>query len=163
MFDFPAGFLKRIGADDVRNIEILKRLMAECDEGRRVLLFGCSVEQSQFFTALLLYFGYSAAHVDGTTSKARRRGIIHQFRTGNLQVLSNYGVLTTGFDAPNTDVVMIARPTASPVLYSQMIGRGLRGPAIGGTARCKLIDVRDNILGFGNQERVYELFRDYFE
>jgi len=44
-----------------------------------------------------------------------------------------------------------------------MIGRGLRGPAIGGTSRCKLIDVRDNIIGFGNQERVYDLFQDYFE
>jgi DNA repair protein RadD len=163
MLDFPPGFLKRVGADDVRNLEILKRLMSECEEGRRVLVFACSIDQSKFITAMLLYFGHAAAHVDGQTSKARRRDVIEQFRSGTVQVLSNYGVLSTGFDAPSTDAVLIARPTASPVLYSQMIGRGLRGPAIGGTAKCKLIDVRDNIVGFGNQERVYDLFEEYFD
>lgn len=161
-FDFPAGFLRQVGADDVRNIEILKRLIKECDEQRRVLLFATSVEQSKFFAALLMYLDIMAAHVDGQTSKARRSELIEAFRTGELQVLCNYGVLSTGFDAPNTDVVVIARPTASPVLYSQMIGRGLRGPAIGGTDTCKFIDVRDNIVGFGNADRVYNLFEEYF-
>lgn len=163
MLDFPPGFLKRVGGDDARNLEILKRLIREVKAGRRILMFACSIEQSKFITAMLLYFGHAAAHVDGQTSKSRRREVIEQFRTGEVRVLSNYGVLSTGFDAPNTDVVMIARPTASPVLYSQMIGRGLRGPAIGGTARCKMIDVRDNIIGFGNQERVYDLFEEYFD
>jgi DNA repair protein RadD len=163
MLDFPPGFLKRVGADDVRNLEILRRLLSECEAGRRILVFACSIEQSKFLTAMLLYFEQEAAHIDGTTSKSRRREIIEQFRNGDIRVLCNYAVLSTGFDAPSTDVVMIARPTASPVLYSQMIGRGLRGPAIGGTARCKLIDVRDNIIGFGHQERVYDLFQDYFE
>lgn len=163
MLDFPPDFLKRVGGDDVRNLEILKRLITEAEAGRRILVFACSIEQSRFITAMLLYFGYAAAHVDGQTSKSRRRDVIAQFRTGEIRILSNYGVLTTGFDAPNTDVVMIARPTTSPVLYSQMIGRGLRGPAIGGTPRCKLIDVRDNIVGFGNQERVYDLFEEYFD
>ena len=71
-------------------------------------------------------------------------------------------MLTTGFDAPNTDAVMITRPTNSPVLYSQMIGRGLRGPLIGGTEFCKMIDVRDNIGEFGDADTVYEIFEDYW-
>jgi DNA repair protein RadD len=162
-FDFPVGFLKRVGADDVRNLEIMKKLIQECESSKRVLLFAASVDQSKFFAALLLYLGYNAGHVDGQTSKQRRREVIDEFRSGRVQVLCNYGVLSTGFDAPNTDVVLIARPTASPVLYSQMIGRGLRGPAIGGTDTCKLIDVIDNIVGFGNQDRVYDLFNEYFD
>lgn len=161
-FDFPKGFLDKIAEDDVRNIEIMKKLMRECEEGKSVLFFACSVKHSQFITALLIYFGYAAAHVDGSTDSARRAEIIDHFRNGSLQVLSNFGVLSTGFDAPNTDVVFIARPTNSVVLYGQMIGRGLRGPAIGGTASCKLIDVRDNIIGFGDQDRVYRYFEDYW-
>lgn len=60
-------------------------------------------------------------------------------------MLCNYGVLTTGFDAPSVRCVVVARPTVSHVLYEQMIGRGLRGPAFGGTDQCLIIDVDDNI------------------
>ena len=66
------------------------------------------------------------------------------------------------FDYPNTDVVFISRPTKSVVLYSQMIGRGLRGPKIGGTEKCKIIDVKDHIEGFGDHEKVYNYFEEYW-
>ena len=83
-------------------------------------------------------------------------------KNSDLNILLNYGVLTTGFDAPKTDVVFIARPTASIVLYSQIIGRGLRGPNIGGTKECKIINVKDNIVGLPNYDKIYEYFDDYY-
>jgi hypothetical protein len=46
----------------------------------------------------------------------------------------NYGILTTGCDAPKTDVIVISRPVFRPVRYMQMVGRGLRGEKNGGTA-----------------------------
>ncbi len=162
-FDFPPSLLRTLGRSRVRNIEIARRLTDECERGSRVLFFGCSVKHSMFITSLLIYLGFRAEHVDGGTSRERRQAVIKGFREGGVQVLCNFGVLDTGFDAPNTDVVFIARPTASPVLYSQMIGRGLRGPAIGGTESCKIIDVRDNFVGFGSSERVYELFDEYWD
>ena len=67
------------------------------------------------------------------------------FKNKNLQVLCNDRLISTGFDAPKTDTIIIAKPTFSIVLYSQIIGRGLRGPEIGGTDYCKIIDVKDNI------------------
>jgi superfamily II DNA or RNA helicase len=161
-FDLPPGILKQIGSDDVRNVEILKRLQRECDTGSQIIFFACSVEHSRFITAMLLYLGYKAAHVDGQTSRSRRRGIIDDFKERRIQVICNFGVLSTGFDAPKTDLVFISRPTGSIVLYSQMVGRGLRGPAIGGTATCKIIDVKDNIQGFSDQEYMYAYFEDYF-
>lgn len=161
-FDIPKAVLERLGADDLRNVEIGKRLAELCEAGKRVLLFACSVAHSRFLTSLLLFQGYSAGHLDGFTAPARRRALISSFRQGRTQVLCNFGVLTTGFDAPRTDVVFVARPTASAVLYSQMIGRGLRGPAIGGTESCTIVDVRDNIVGFGDADSVYELFDEYW-
>ena len=71
-------------------------------------------------------------------------------------------MLATGFDAPKTDVVFIARPTDSIVLYSQIIGRGLRGPAIGGTEECLIINVADNIRGLPDFNEIYEHFDDYY-
>jgi DNA repair protein RadD len=160
--DLSATTLSRIASDDLRNIEILRRLCEEIDAGGRILFFGCSVEHSKFICALLTYRGVAAAHLDGATNKARRRALIADFRAGRVQVLCNYALLSTGFDAPKVDVVFIARPTQSLVLYSQMIGRGLRGPAIGGTQACRVVDVIDNIIGFSNENRVYNYFADYF-
>jgi len=66
-------------------------------------------------------------------------------------VLCNYGVLTTGFDAPKTSAVIIARPTKSLILYCQMVGRAMRGPTVGGSADCEVVTVVDSSLpGFGD-------------
>lgn len=161
-FDYPPGFLATIGSDDIRNIEILRKLISEANRGKRILFFACSVAHSRFIAAMLMYMSIRSGHIDGTTDKRTRAASLDSFRNGDIQVICNYGILSTGFDAPKIDVVFISRPTASVVLYSQMIGRGLRGPAIGGTEVCKLVDVKDNIVGFGDQDRVYEYFADYW-
>lgn len=162
-YDLPKGFLDRIGKDDVRNTEIVKRLEEEAKAGKRILFFATSLEQSKFISALLRFIGIPAAHVDGGTPRNQRMSVIEKFKDGDITVLCNYGVLSTGFDAPQTDVVFIARPTSSIVLYSQMIGRGLRGPAIGGTEHCKVIDVVDNIRDFSNENNVYSYFENYYK
>ena len=161
-FDFPPGLLERISLDDVRNLEIINKLKIECESNKNVIFFGGSVDQSKFICATLNFMGFKAEHVDGNTGRDRRRNIIQEFKDGKLNVICNFGVLTTGFDAPKTDVIFIARPTMSVVLYSQMVGRGLRGPAIGGTEYCKLIDVIDNLDAYKSPENVYDYFEEYW-
>ena len=76
-------------------------------------------------------------------------------------VLFNFGVLTAGFDAPRTRCVIIARPTTSLVLYSQMAGRAMRGPRAGGNPRADILTVVDtNLPGFGS---VTEAFTNWEE
>ncbi len=105
--------------------------------------------------------GYTAFHLDGSTDSRIRKSAIDAFRNGKLQVLCNYGVLTTGFDAPKTDVVIIARPTSSAVTYHQMVGRGLRGPKLGGTQKCIIVDVDFNVENHGSRRRqLYSYYRD---
>ena len=67
--------------------------------------------------------------------------------------MCNYNVLATGFDSPQVDVVIIARPTTSVVAYQQMVGRGLRGEEFGGKKgnRCDIVTVRDNIEKYNNR------------
>lgn len=164
-FSVPKTVLEKLGKDQLRNIEIvvrLKRLMNE-QPNCQVILFACSVDHSKFLVSVLNYLGMSAAHIDGSTSASRRHSLLNNFRDQNLQILSNYGVLSTGFDAPKTDVVFIARPTASIVLYSQMIGRGLRGPAIGGTRSCLVINVKDNLIGLPDPDEIYDYFAMYYD
>ena len=95
--------------------------------------------------------------------RSLRRHIVNEFKNGSISVLFNYGVLSTGFDAPNINTVMIARPTTSIVLYSQMVGRGMRGRSVGGSEKCLLIDVKDNFENFGKPQDVYNFFDDFWD
>ena len=161
--DVPARALEALANDDLRSAEIASRVAHYARQGSSCLVFATSVEQSKFLTALLGFMGVDAAHLDGASARDERSFLIDKFRSGDLRVLSNFGVLTTGFDAPKTDLLCIARPTTSIVLYSQMLGRGLRGPAIGGTPSCQVIDVRDNIVGLPGLDELYEYFDEYYD
>jgi superfamily II DNA or RNA helicase len=113
--------------------------------------------------SLLKFLDIKAEHVDGNTPKTTREKIIKKFKNQEINVLCNYEVLSTGFDAPKTDCVFLARPTSSVVLYSQMIGRGLRGPAIGGTESCLIVNVRDNFTNLPSIDMMYKVFEDYWK
>src|SRR3546814_2487998 len=75
-------------------------------------------------------------------------------------VMCNFGVLTTGFDAPSTSAAVIARPTRSLVLYSQMVGRATRGVKAKGNATAEIVTVVDHHLpGFGDVAEAFENWR----
>jgi len=160
--DLPVGFLKMVGADDARNALIIDRVYEKSKKSSRIILFSCSVDQSKFIASCLNFIGVPTAHVDGKSSAENRAAVIEDFRQGRIHVLCNYGVLTTGFDVPKIDTVVITRPTASLILYSQMIGRGLRGPKLGGTETCDIVDVIDNILGMPREQRAFRYFEQYW-
>ena len=143
--DLPPGLLDRIARDDLRNIIIAEHLQELHNKGSQVLYFAPSIEQSKFMCMILMAMGAKAAHVDGNTPIPYRRDVIAKFRNGSINTICNFGVFSTGFDAPNIDVVFIARPTKSLVLHQQMIGRGMRGPKMGGTRQFLLYRVVDNM------------------
>lgn len=140
--DLPPDYLGVLGREPARNASILKRLL-KLPAKSSALVFACSVEHAEILTLALNRAGRSAACVHAQTPRDERLNMIQQFRARELGFLCNYGVLTTGFDAPLVDVVCIARPTMSALLYEQMVGRGLRGPANGGTSECLVLDVQD--------------------
>ena len=142
--DFHPGFLQEVSQSEERNRAVLERLLRLPPEWP-TLFFGCTVQQAVAMAMLLRRKGRQAAAVTSETRSATRRALIEEFRGQRLSVLCNYGVLTTGFDAPRVRALVVGRPTTSRVLYEQMIGRGMRGPSFGGTDRCTVIDVSDNI------------------
>lgn len=82
---------------------------------------------------------------------SHRGRLIKQFRDGDLQVLTNFDVLSQGFDAPKVDSIYLCRPTFSPNRYIQMIGRGLRGPRNGGSEEVLIVNIKDNLENFGGR------------
>lgn len=93
---------------------------------RLCLAFFSSVAMSRRVTRALQRKGYMAAHVDGCTPKDQRKAIIEGYRSGYVRILCNMAVLTEGFDVPETSAILLARPTKSRTLLSQILGRGLR-------------------------------------
>ncbi|MFJ4617854.1 DEAD/DEAH box helicase [Streptomyces sp. NPDC088812] len=141
---------QRLAEDHARSRRIVDEV-AGLPENWPTLLFATSVDHANYLAALLNDRGVPAAAVDSTTSTQDRRRRIEDFRAGRVRVLTNYGVLTQGFDAPATRVVVVARPVYSTNVYQQMIGRGLRGTKNGGKDTCLILNVSDNIANFDTQ------------
>lgn len=93
---------------------------------RKALAFTPTVKTAHLLARALRDRGVPAEALDGQTDKAERKAILARLRTGETTVVCNCGVLTTGFDEPSVDCVIIARPTTSHTLYVQMAGRGTR-------------------------------------
>ncbi|MBW8836779.1 MAG: hypothetical protein JF605_17410, partial [Burkholderia sp.] len=163
-FDLPARIIDALAADDMRNLLIVQAVEAEVAEGGKVILFAMSVEHAGLIASVLRLRGVKAAAVTSSTPTERRRQIIQRYReTDELDVLCNYGVLTTGFDAPRTNVAFIARPTTSVVLYSQMIGRAARGRRAGGNDTCRVLTVVDQAPGFRSLAEGFAFWDDVWE
>ena len=111
----------------------------------RILVFAATVDHAQIIGAILLARGVRSFVVTATTPRHQRERALRVFKSSDRSatVVVNFGVLTTGFDAPKASAVVIARPTQSLVLYSQMVGRAIRGPKAGGTATCDILTVVD--------------------
>jgi DNA repair protein RadD len=150
-----------LGDNQSRNNLILDSLTKFCHQGKQIIYFGTSVQQSELIATMLRLLGIASASISSNTKG--RRSLIAQFKNKQLQVLCNYGVLSTGFDAPQTNVVFIARPTSSVILYHQMIGRGLRGPKCGGSETCEIVSILDNIEGLVTSNDILNYFDGYFD
>lgn len=102
-------------------------------DSKRAIAFCASKEASRALVERFNAEGVPALHVDGNTHPTARREAVRALAAGDIKVLSNVGVFTEGFDVPGIEAVILMRPTKSPTLLLQMIGRALR-PVRGKTA-----------------------------
>lgn len=147
-YEFTGEFLKTLANNTTRNEWILDELRA-VPKGASVLVYACTVEHAETLSMFMNVVGRKSVSISADTPKALRRAYINAFKKGEIEFLFNYGVLTTGFDAPITNHLFILRPTSSSILYEQIIGRGLRGPKFGGTESCEIVDFSGNIIVHG--------------
>ncbi|MEU4600189.1 DEAD/DEAH box helicase [Nocardia sp. NPDC023988] len=143
----PKSAERKLADHEGRNDMLLTEI-AKLPSDWPVLVFATSVDHAKVLAARLQDIGIRSVSIDAMTAPADRRRRVDEFRQQRIRVITNYGVLSQGFDAPATRAVVIARPVYSANLYQQMIGRGLRGIANGGEAECMILDVRDNLTNF---------------
>ena len=131
------------------------KIKAACAEivaataGRRSVLVFCSGVRhaEQVADTIGKLTGRDCGCVVGDTPDIERAATLDRFRRGDLPYLTNCDVLTTGFDAPGIDAIAILRATASPGLFAQMVGRGLRTAPH--KADCLILDFGENIQRHG--------------
>lgn len=149
---FEASATKEIIGDFVKD-------WVSYSEGRPTLLFAVNVQHSKMIVEQYRSAGINAVHLDGSTKKIKRKMILDQFRNGQIDVLSNIDVLTTGYDYPPLSCLQICRPTQSIVWHIQALGRGLRTAP--DKHNCIIIDNAGNSLRHGSpfKDRDVELGR----
>jgi DNA repair protein RadD len=111
---------------DDNNDNVVREVISFAGDRKSWLFFCTGIHHAEAIADLLRKYGISAACVTGKTPKAERQQILSDFKAGRIQALTNANVLTTGFDAPNIDLIALLRPTMSVSLYIQMAGRGMR-------------------------------------
>ena len=166
LLDLPKAILEKLGENQKRNLLIVHEAEMLMKNHNRVILFASSVAQSDLLATVLRARGIDARSITSNSSDFDRLNAIESYKSNDSdkKILCNYGILTTGFDAPRTSAALIARPTTSLVLYSQMVGRALRGTRAGGNASAEIVTVIDEgIEQFNSIEAAFSNWEDVWQ
>lgn len=115
--------------------------------GKKTLIFNNGINTSQHVAATFKEAGFEIRHLDNTHSAKERKEILDWFREKPYAILTSVSILTTGFDEPSVESIILNRATRSLTLYFQMIGRGSR--IIPGKSEFTVIDLGNNLSRFG--------------
>lgn len=143
-------FSKKDLSENLDNLGVTNAIVKELKQyiklRKKWLIFAIDIEHAEHITRQLISHGIRADVVH-SQQKVDRSEILKHFHRGHVQALVSVETLTTGFDAPDVDMIVMMRPTKSPVLHVQMIGRGLRTAP--GKTDCLVLDFAGNIQRLG--------------
>jgi len=160
--EFVADEVEQLMDQDVLVEAACKEIVEHTRDRKACLIFASGVEHGQHVVRVLAeQHGIECGFISGETPGGERDHLLARFRheaadglfaSQPLKYLCNVNVLTTGFDAPNIDCVVLLRPTMSPGLYYQMVGRGFRLHP--DKANCLVLDFCGNVLRHGPVDQI---------
>jgi len=145
--EFVAGEVEALMDTEVLVESACTEIIETTRDRRAVLIFASGVQHGEHVTSVIERHGFECGFISGQSSTSERDATLKRFRDGGLKYLANVNVLTTGFDATHIDCVALLRPTLSPGLYYQMVGRGFRCHP--GKQNCLVLDFGGNVLRHG--------------
>lgn len=132
------------------NHSMLGKLLAayrEIAEGTKTLIFNNGINTSRYVYETFKKAGYNVRHLDNKNNATERKEILQWFSDTPDAILSSVSILTTGFDEPTVETIMLNRATRSLTLYFQMIGRGSR--ILPDKDKFTVVDLGNNVARFG--------------
>ncbi len=119
----------------------------QTSKGKKTLIFNNGIHTSRHVYEIFKRAGYKVNYIDNTNTKEERKSVLKWFKNTPDAILTSVGILTTGFDEPTIESIIINRATKSLALYFQMIGRGSR--VIPGKKEFSVLDLGNNMSRFG--------------
>lgn len=150
--DFIQGQLERAVDVDATTQAAVDEIVRAGADRRSWLVFCAGVGHALHVAEAIRSRGVTCATITGDTPSAERASLLADYKAGRIQCLTNMSVLTTGFDAPATDLIALMRPTKSPGLLVQMVGRGTRLSP--GKENCVVLDFARNFERHGPLDKV---------
>ena len=146
--EYVAGEVEDLMDAENLVLSACREIVEHTQDRKSVLIFASGVRHGEHICRVLgERQKVECGFVCGETLPFQRDEALRRFRAGELKYLCNVNVLTTGFDAPNIDCVALVRPTLSPGLYYQMVGRGFRLHP--DKTDCLVLDFGGNVLRHG--------------
>ena len=129
----------------------------------QTVLFAPGVKESRWFVEQFNFFGFKAAHIDAKTSQSERRRIFDAWSSGDIHVVSNFGIIREGFDLKSCQHAILAQPTRKLSTYVQMVGRIIRS-----SPGKEVATLQDHVgaywmHGSPNKDRMWRLDDDDFK
>jgi DNA repair protein RadD len=149
--DYNEGELSKVMICHIDSV--LTSIEKHAQEREHIVIFCVTIEHAKKVSELLNASGIECESVHSKMSKKERNRILADFQSGRLRACCNVGVLTTGFDYPEIDCIVLARPTLSASLFVQMVGRGAR--IAEGKDDCIVLDLSDNYARHGHPSDPY--------
>lgn len=139
-----------------RNTLIVDTFM-DCVSTKRTVIFCASVKHAEQIAEMIRVRGVNACAVSGNMKSSERKECLAKFQKGEIKVLCACDLLNEGWDCPETEVLFMARPTMSKVLYTQQLGRGMR---LAEGKKCLLVfDFVDNASQYNMPYSMHRLFK----
>ncbi len=155
--DLPDSIITSLATTRERNEYIASCYVNQRDRYKKTIIFADRWEQCEQLSVALEKRGVKAgaiySHVGANPGSVEARNqrtsaenakVLQDFRDGKLDVLINIKMLTEGTDIPDVQTVFLTRQTTSRILLTQMVGRALRGPKVGGTDKAFIVSFIDN-------------------
>jgi len=146
--DFSVSSIDELAEHPKRNQFIIEQLVGSRERYGKTILFACNIEHAECLVRALCHRGLRAAAIHSRQPASLNGEMMRRFDQGDLEILVNVAMATHGLDFPKTATVVVARPTLSDILYSQMIGRGARLHRASGKCSFRIVDFTDNMSRF---------------
>lgn len=144
--DYTISSIERVFSTPYMQSKVVQAYQ-EVAEGKKTLIFNAGIITSRAVEQVFQRAGYEIKHLDSTFAKEERKDILAWFRETKGAILTSVGILTTGFDEPSVETILLNRATRSLTLYHQMIGRGSR--IWGDKKGFNVIDLGNNAMRLG--------------
>ncbi len=160
----PETVLRRLAVQTGRDDLIVNRYLADRAGYGQTIVFCCDVLHAIALAQLFQQRGVRAESICicGSAKAEENKTRLEGFKRGDLQVVTSVALLTEGVDVPTCRSVFLGRPTESPILLMQMIGRAMRGPKANGGLTCNIVDFVDVFeKGFDLSASANAFLRDF--